>query len=197
MRSHSSTSLSDVRSSLTPAWLPTHTGAWPPSETRLLKLSVLTLNASSPLILTANGPDQKLAGPVVRFEPSGVRFGAPVTLSLPMLRDLDLGALVPAIHLFDPQASTWARKPYPSPTDAPTPPVDLQAGTVQCATLSFSSYAVLAVPPFQTPATSTPLPAPRSVGLDELEEEGAGGGDDTAAALAIAGVTPFSPSHHD
>lgn len=131
-------------------------GAWPVGETRPLRLSLLDITPSSRLFASAErGGRRRVAGRGIFYEPSGIQFLQPVELALPYYVDTDFGDLELYVHVFDLTTGNWTRKPY---SNRKAFPVDSVAGVVYAETMTFSTYASIAVPPAvvtTTPAITT------------------------------------------
>ena len=166
-------------------------GAWPEGLTEGPSMTVFEMPPSN----DSATDKKKIAGKAINFGPEGIKFSKPVTLSLPLdLSGLDLGGLQLRPHRYNPEDGSWTMIPFPDGYEPPAIGGVCNASNsssssssnasnasacsgaaapsiIKGATMSFSAYAALGVPP-EAPAgviggTGT---------IEEPEEEEAAGG---------------------
>jgi len=161
-------------------------GAWP-AENNLGGLSISALQVPESL---RPGGLKALAGPAISFGPQGIQFLTYVGISLPFTcpgtgscEELYAGKTIKPHKLVD---GTWVEIQYAAGSTivGSGPIVDFQKGIVQGQTMSFSTYAAVAV--IDTAAPPAPPPSGGSGG-------GGGGGGGAGGGVVVGSVTTSLP----
>ena len=131
-------------------------GAWPESDARLLKLTILDLKGDKTIqqsLKSMGGAE--LIGKGIYFQPTGITFARPVEISIPY--DPLVANNKKEVSIYRLNSATGVFQKVPLSTQRPNP-IDNAARTIYAETRSFSLYAPLAV---LKPDVALPAPAPK------------------------------------